>query len=262
MLYFDANVFHYLRDALAGRELPDDVRTKIVVSPVSALEVLSQLTVQDAEQVLASIHSMRTWLPERADILDWPDTFIAWVVFGDRLDDGFFERIREALDTCLQAESAEQLQEPAVALRDLLGRAKKRQAEVSQQFFEEYRKKPVGLPELQTAFTQGIAARVGARPGQRPQNEVVGALSAYFEYQNRILQKAAGNKNYNFLKHQNDALDAEQLVYLANPNLHLLTCDRGFHSVQESEQRRRIHIVGQGELTDPARAVQTLAQFG
>lgn len=262
MVYFDTNVFHNLRDALAGKQLPDDVRAKIVLSPISAIETLSQLTIRNADEILASIHSMRTWLPDRAGVLDWPDTFIASAVFGNRLDDGFFERISNAVNACFVAESAEALREPAVALKGLLDKAKARQAEVSQQFLEKYRKNPVGPDELRTAFAHGVANRVRVKPGQKPEREVVGALSAYFEYQNRILSKATANKNYNFLKHQNDALDAEQLVYLADPGLHFLTGDTGFQEVKESEQRARIHIVEPGQLNDPTEATNLLTQLG
>ena len=262
MLYFDANVFHYLRDALAGRKLPDDVRAKILLSPISAIEVLSQLTVQQAEKVLESLHTMRTWLPERAGLLDWPDTFIAMAVFAIRLDDGFFDRMQKALNICLVSDSVDALREDAQRLKQLVDQVKDGKAKERQQFLEKYRTRTFSLSELKAAFAQVATARAHAKPGQRSEEEIVGALSAHFEYENRILWKAAANKGYNFLSHKNDILDSEQLVYLADPKLHFLTCDTGFRSVEDSEQKARIHVVKPDELTDAEKATAVLTRLG
>jgi len=42
------------------------------------------------------------------------------------------------------------------------------------------------------------------------------------------LRTALADPKYNLEKHQNRALDGEQLVYLADPSHHFVTLDTGF----------------------------------
>jgi hypothetical protein len=51
-------------------------------------------------------------------------------------------------------------------------------------------------------------------------------------------------------RHGNDLLDAEQLVYLGSPELHFLTCDKGFARVEQSAQATRIIIVSPNDLSE------------
>ena len=69
------------------------------------------------------------------------------------------------------------------------------------------------------------------------------ALSAHHEFEQAKLKTALGEPEYNPLsrKNQNDIIDAEQLVYLADESLCLLTADSGFKSkVTKSKQAARV----------------------
>ena len=262
MLYFDTDVLRKLGQAFRSVSLPVNVREKITLSPISALEILSQLTVESAGDVLASIQRMRNWIPDPVGMLDWPDTFIAQVVFEKQLDDKLYEQVGNALNACFQAGSANELKEPAAHLRDMLDELKHRQARRNQDFIQDYRTRPADDQELRMAFTEAVSSRVGSQPGERPVERITSSLSAYFEYQTKKLSRALVNPNYNFFSHLNDILDAEQLVYLATPELHFLTGDGGFGSVQESEQRVRIHVAEHAQLTGTAAATALLSELG
>lgn len=262
MLYFDTNVFHLLREALAGRELPEAVRRKIMLSPLSAMEVLSQLTLRQTKQIHESIRTMHSWLPIPATILAWPDHFAA-KQFGINLPDDPSQGFGEAINTCLQADSIEELRQAAHPLKEFLDKAKLQVANSHQAFIEEYKRNPVRPSEFETAFAQGWSAnRLAVKPGTFSDNAVVGAFSAYFEYKTQVLLNAAGNKNYDFRNNLNDALDVEQLVYLADPANHFLTCDTGFRRIQNSDQRERIHIAEHSGLANYDEAMQVLQRFG
>ena len=62
------------------------------------------------------------------------------------------------------------------------------------------------------------------------------------------------NENYSPEKHKNDLLDAEQLIYLSNPSLFFLTCDKGIANlVKNSSQAKRVITVSPEELVDAAK---------
>lgn len=68
----------------------------------------------------------------------------------------------------------------------------------------------------------------------------------------------AQNHEYKIDKHSNDVYDAELLVYLADPTLHLLTSDKGFRRIEKSSQANRVHIVDAACLRNPDCATDTI----
>jgi len=252
MLYFDTDAFRKIGAALAGSQLSDTVKAHISVSPITAIEVLSQLSVTDSEKILADIRAMKCWLPDRAGILDWPDVFIAENVFGERKPNEDFRHIAEAFDACLEATSAEQVKDAGKATRDLLDRATGAQAQRNQSEVELLRSNPLDDSQLAPIFAQAMALRVEVEFKPEVEATVLERLNAYFEYQNEILRRAVANTEYNFEKHRSRALDAEQLVFLADPALHFVTADHGFECITRSQQRARIHILQNTDLTDSA----------
>lgn len=103
------------------------------------------------------------------------------------------------------------------------------------------------------AWFVSIANSVGADPKSRPVGEIVSALSAHHEFEQAKLQTALSIPEYNPLsrKNQNDIIDAEQLVYLADESLCMLTADSGFLSkVTKSKQAARISTVPAADLMD------------
>jgi hypothetical protein len=209
------------------------------------MEVVSQLTLMGGDEILKRIHSLLNLMNrERAEILPWMDFAIAKVGFGTKIEDDTTERLGRALNTCLQTENVDQLRAEAGKLKDLLDRTKDRLTEDFRRILEPYRKQPLSDDGLRAAFINGLARRVGVRPDVRPLNEVVAAMSAYFEFEKDKLKEAARNREYKPENHRNDVLDVEQLVYLDDAGLHFLTCDKAYlRRTQKSPQRARIHAV-------------------
>jgi hypothetical protein len=75
-------------------------------------------------------------------------------------------------------------------------------------------------------------------------------FSAYHDFERVKLERALQAKGYNAEKHQNDLLDAEQLIYLGDTTLSFLTCDIDFDRVKNSPQADRITIASPHELAD------------
>ena len=82
-VYFDTVSFREIGKALENAALPDDLRENVVVSPLSAFEVLSQLTIVKADEVLRQIQAIHNWInPKKAALLPWPDDVLANLGFA------------------------------------------------------------------------------------------------------------------------------------------------------------------------------------
>ena len=57
-VYFDTDVFHRVGETFADRPLPAELRERILVSPITALEALSHLTLKRADEILRQIQAM------------------------------------------------------------------------------------------------------------------------------------------------------------------------------------------------------------
>ena len=146
-------------------------------------------------------------------------------------------------------------------LKDLVDRVKLQQAQRDQGMVERLRGQPVDWSQDAVFFATGVMNRVGVKLEPGAEKAVSEFLSAYFEYSSKMLRTALGDPNFSFLKKQNSALDAEQLVYLADSALHFLTLDRGFSSVTKSPQKSRIHILSPEMLKDAKVVVEKLREL-
>jgi hypothetical protein len=86
----------------------------------------------------------------------------------------------------------------------------------------------------------------------------VNSLDAHFRLERQRIETATRDENYNIERRANDLFDAEFLIYLADPSLNFLTCDRGFARADGSPQANRIHIVPMDDLLSAERAISTL----
>lgn len=85
-------------------------------------------------------------------------------------------------------------------------------------------------------------------------------FSAYYDFGRSQLTNAAQNPNYNPANHANDFLDAQQLIYLAAPDHHFISCDQQFRRyTAASEQAERIHTAAPADLTTFDNAVAFIA---
>jgi hypothetical protein len=261
MIYFDTDAFRRIGSSLGDSAVPDEICQRIAISPITASEVMSQLTITHAGKILDSIKAMKQWLPPTAPILDWPDDFILSRIIGKDTSDQVLKTVGKSLNVCLQADNPDEIKGSAKALKDVIDHMKLQQATRDQGVADRMRGKPIDWSEDLTFFAKGVAQRVGAALEPGAERKVSELLSAYFEYGSKLLRTAVGDPNFSFLKKQNSALDAEQLVYLADPELHFVTLDGGFSNVTKSPQKSRIHILGPDMAKDSRSTIEKLGEI-
>jgi hypothetical protein len=255
-IYFDTTAFREIGNAFEKDTLPAEIRDRVLISPLTVFEVLSQLTIAKADEVLRQFQAVPNWTnPKHTGLLPWPDNALASIWFAKPApDEGFTERMQKAFDTCLATESVETLKEEAGKLKDEMDKLKEKTAQDFGRLLESARKEPLEGEKFSRAWFEGIAARVKADPESKDMAQIVCTLNAYHEFEIGKLKVALENANYNPLKHQNDLFDAEQLIYLFDPSLRFLTCDAGIANlVKNSSQAKRVITVSPEELIDPAK---------
>jgi len=249
LIYFDTDVIHRIGETFAERELPSDLRQRIVISPIAILEALSHLTLA-SENILRQIQAIHNWVdPHNASLLPWPCEVIAQLGFHAKpASDDVIANVGKAINACLTANSADDVRESAGKLKDWLDKRKGSYAQNFQRLVGSYRDHPLTDEEFPEFWVEGIARRVNVDPKSRPTTEIVSTLSAYYEYDKERLKVAISNPQY--VPDPNDLLDSEQLVYLADPTRLFLVCDRGYQArIKHSPQLKQIYKSSHEELS-------------
>jgi hypothetical protein len=262
-VYLDTNAFRYFGTAFRDVALAADLRDKILLSPLSAFEGFAQLAYErDGRDVLNQIHTIRNWTNTRqAGLLPWPDEMLYQLWFQKPLtDDDFTKRMQEAFDACLTAESVDELKAQAVEHRRRMDDFKLSTAQQFKSMIDIAKEEEDKGFDMTREWYLGIARRVHAAPDSRPISEIVAMLGAYHEFEEFKLQSALSTPKYNPLsrRNQNDIIDSEQLVYLGDTSLCMLTADGGFKKVRRSEQATRIIHALPADLSDPSKATVIL----
>jgi hypothetical protein len=259
-VYFDTVAFRHIGQAFEKEGLSPDLRERNIISPITIVEVLSQLTIKSAEEVLRQIQAIHNWTnPTHTELLAWPNDTLFSIWFGKAASDsGLTKRMEKAINVCLASDSVESLQEDAGKAKDAIDEMKQQSTQDFRTLLAAARKEPFDGEKFSEAWFRGIANRVKADPASKRMSEIILELSAYHEFEHGKLQAAVQNKDYNPEKHANDLLDAEQLIYLQDKSLCFLTCDTGFQNlVKKSPQVSRIIIVS-GEDLASASMVEAL----
>ena len=240
-VYFDTDAFHRIGATFADRGLDPKLRDRILVSPITMLEVLSHLTLKNNSEILTHIKAVHNWLnPKRAGLLAWPTDAIARIGFQLEPEaDDFTKRIEKTINLCLATESPEELRDSASKLKDALDRMKDSSLSDFNRLVEACRKEPLTPERFSEIWLYGIAKRTKADPKSRSIADVISSLSAYHEYEEQKLMTAVKNPQHKSDK--NDIMDSEQLPYLGDPKLNFLTCDKGYAArVKNSSQLNRM----------------------
>jgi len=258
-VYFDTNVIHYLRDGLREQSLSQEEKKQVVLSPISVLELVSQISVIP-DEALSAIHAFRLWTDTKhADLLGWRVVFISHWVFSKDLPDEVSEGLKRVLTTCYESGTADnKLREDAGALAEFLKAAKRKKATLLENAARAIRQSPKDNTKdnLRGAARLAIASSlrdiVGATSNDMSDDAVAACLAAYFEYHANLIERAIPRDNFNFFsrKRLNDHFDAEQLVFLADPSLHFFTADQGYCHAAKAEPR--VHILEASQVQDPA----------
>lgn len=264
-LYFDTNIIHYLREGLKEQSLSQEQKENVVLSPITVLELVSQIAVAP-DEALGAIHAMKSWIDtQHADLLGWRHAFIAHWVFSKKVADEVSEGLTRVLTVCYESKDADTtLRDDAGALLKFLRNAKRKKAALLDNAAQTIRKTPkdnskenlTGAARL--AIASGLRNEVGAKPDEVADDALAGFLPAYFEYHTDLIVRAIPDGNFNFFsdKHLNDHFDAEQLVFLADPSLHFFTADKGYGCAANAEPR--VHILEANQVRDPAVALNLM----
>jgi hypothetical protein len=252
--YFDTVAFRKISDAFEKTSLAADLRERIVISPLTAFEILSQLTINNADEILRQIHAVLNWSNQKTGLLSWPDDALFNIWFQKPMpDDGFTKRMEKAFNICLAAGSPNPLQTEAGRLKDVMDKMKQKTVRDFGRLLAAAQKETLEGEKFSEAWFRGIAERIKADPSTRKRSEIISTLNAYHEFEESKLSIALKSRGYNPGKHANDLLDAEQLIYLSDSTLCFITCDSGFQNlVKKSPQAKQIITVTQEELGDAA----------
>jgi hypothetical protein len=272
-VYLDTNAFRYFGNAFEKTQLATDIREKILISPLSAFEVFAQLGDEDetkADLVLRQIHALRNWTdPKHAVLLPWPDTMLQMLWSQKHVeDDDFRERMQQSFNVILTADSLTPLKQAALQQKKMMDDFKDAMAHDFKNMLDDL-KKQQGKKETQKAklvdttapWFNGIAKRAKVDANSKKIPEAESLLGAYHEFEQSKLQTALLIPKYNPLSHKNrnDIIDSEQLIYLGDPSLCMLTADKAIKSkVVKSEQAARIIVATPENLRDATKAEAVL----
>ena len=244
-IYTDTNVLRYFGTAFANASLPEDLQVQLLLSPLTMMELLSQLGTDGAEEAFAAVQALpRVHNSAATGMLPWSDDLFRISVFNLAPGtDTVTPALNNAVRNTLNAAKAEDLKEDGKEMRALLDKGKDEAAKNFAAVLNDYRLEgELPQEEHRAIFARSIACRAGVDEATVNVDFVVNSLNALYVFENQKMKVGAKSRDYNVDKHSNDVYDAELLIYLADPTLHLLTSDKGFRRVEKSSQAGRVHI--------------------
>jgi hypothetical protein len=263
-IYTDTNVLRYFGEAFTTRSVPAELGVQLLLAPLSMLELLSQLGTDGAESAFAAVHALpRVHNPAATGMLPWSDDFFRICLFNSAPGkDTMTPSINNAVKQVLNVKGAVELLAEGTEMRAMLDRQKTESATNFINLLEGIKKEGrLEKTEDRKIFAESIARRAGMEPATVDVDFIVTALDAHYRFEQQRIEAAIANPKYNITRRANDVYDAELLIYLAEPSLHLLTCDRGFSRVQDSPQANRVHVVSAEALRNADAAIATLKQI-
>jgi hypothetical protein len=263
-IYTDTNVLRYFGEAFANTTLPDDLRDELLLAPLAVMELFSQLGTAGAADVYAAVHAFpRVHNPAASGMLPWSDDLFKISIFG--LPPGenvMMPALNNAINNVLDAKCPEDLFDDGAEMRALLVATKEEAAKQFSDVLDEWRTAGVlEESEHRRIFARSIARRAGFDEDKVDVDAVLSALNALYVFEKTRMKIGASEPEYNVLKHKNDVFDAELLIYLADPSLHLLTSDAGFSRAKNSSQGDRVHVVPADCLRDAKSAEETIRKI-
>lgn len=250
---FDTDILHVIAGALRGSGLPDHLRSSIVLSPISVIEMILKLPRDDGRNFFRSIKAMQNWLPVSRTVMDYPHEILA-AALGVVVNSSVHVNVGYDLDAIFQASSFEEYmnsnRDRLTELKNMRDEKKTKSADLDARLVNEIREEKYKLQDFPVHFVRKVAERYGLQPTPARENAVLARFSAHFEFRTMRLSIAVNQPDYPFLKQVNDVWDSYQLIYLAYPNLQFVTGEKKFAKVRKSDQRARIHVARRSELQD------------
>jgi len=250
-IYFDVDAFRFLGEAFAVQGLPQELRNRIVLDPLTAIEVLAQLCTPEAEVILAQIKAVPNWIDtEHAPILPWMDDVIAQTGFDvvPNYSD-ITDRVGNALERCFHAPDAAALRQSAEDVRRLLDAVKDETVAALNALIGAHNQNPEAIAGLDQAWFGFLKRRARIEITDHTVDDLKLSLDAAYQFEMAKVQEAVAIQHYNVDRRRNDCIDVEHLVYLSIPEMKFLTCDRGYRrKVAAGEQLGRICTSTPAEL--------------
>ena len=160
MLFIDTVTFRKFGDIFRCEQLALPLRRKIGLSPITLLEVLSQLSSPASAEVLSQIRSMRNWLdPENTSLLPWVTDVISSVVLGVPREEDITRSYQNAVEACF-IEDLSEIQERAIVVRALTDRIKDETADAFGALVDAARHERPTEEYVKEIWMQRVAARV------------------------------------------------------------------------------------------------------
>jgi hypothetical protein len=272
-IYLDTNALRYLGTAFARRPLVEEIRKRIVVSPLSVLEAVSQLSVMDQAQLRSQMRALFNflWNPGLY-ILPSPTRVLELVAGATPSPDNLYGYVSKALTAILQLDSNIQtIEQNASILKDFLDQVSYGVATKLQGLIAQYRQKPLSDAEknnrrvdLSIPLALALPARAGCQEDLVLGEMMTTLFSAYREFEERRMFAAILSDSYNpqSRRNRNDGIDGEQLLYLCDERLIFLTCERRFETrILDSEQKNRIIVARAEELRRYTKATRLLREI-
>jgi len=262
-IYFDTNVLRYFADAFRNRPVDVDLKEHFVVSPISILELLAEIGTEQAEEAFRTVKAFPNIFDTDKPIalLPWEREVFRVLVFDQAPEeDQLAELLSKAMSRALHANTATELRDDARQLRDLMDQTKQQATDDFAALLDSMRQHgAVADDEHRRIFANGIAHRADIPQQGIDPNLVIERLNALWAYEYEHVVNAAREQGYDPYRHQNDFYDIEQLVYLAQPDMNLLTSDRQFsRRARQSEQYRRIRWEPVHILRNPDQAIRVM----
>jgi hypothetical protein len=258
-VYLDTCAFRYFGIAFSNVGLQPELRDRIVLSPLSTFEVFGQLARKEGDSVLQQVHAILNWTnPKHSEMLPMPGDLLRVLWFGKApADDGDAQDWQNRFYELLNTDSVLKIKDGALKYQQMMDDLKMRMAQRFKDMLDDLRKKKYKSFDITASWLQGIAKRIDADPKSKLSPSLVDSLSAYHEYEQSRVTTALKSRQYNPLSrtNQNDIIDSEQLVYLADERLCLITGDTGLRRrVKTSPQLSRIITATPEQLQDPKQA--------
>lgn len=252
-IYTDTNVLRYFGIAFAKTSLAEDLQNQLLLAPLAVMELLSQLGTGGAEEAFAAVQSLpQVYNAKATGMLPWSDDLFRMALFNlPPREDTMTPALNNAVINVLNAAKASDLSDVGKEMRALLDTERDKEAKIFSAVLNSWRADgPLSEAEHKTVFARGIARRAGFDEFKVDVDSVVKSLNALYVFENDRMQVGAQNLDYNVDKHSNDVYDAELLIYLADPTLHLLTSDKGFCRTKGSSQANRVQVADAACLKD------------
>lgn len=228
-IYTDTNTLRYFGTAFATVFLSDDLCDSLLFAPLAVMELLSQLGTGGAKEAFEAIHALpHVYNPQASGMLPWSDDLFRMSIFAlPPGEDVMTAPLNMAVQNVLNAKKHEDLIEEGLEMREMLVTEQEEEAVHFADLIQQWRSSgPMEEAEHRAIFARSIARRAGFDEDKVDVDAVLNALSAFYHFEKTKISVGSGNLQYNALKHKNDVFDAELLIYLADPSLHLLTGDK------------------------------------